>query len=124
MRNRLYKAVTFKVREVDWLSIQVYSTIYPSPEFLFSVPLATISSAEVDLDAGRFVNYTFDMQAHKVKCEISDYAVSWFTERLDWIAVHVKSKWSFDISMSHVRQGSMTWGFSSPQEAVLFKLTF
>jgi len=124
LRNREYQN-TIRQRGVDhWLEVEVFSTIYPEPQRLYSIPVTILEPQELLLDQGRFALYVNTMQEHVVTFPMIGNTMICFNEKLQWIEQNVKGNWSFNISMQHVNEGSTSWAFANLQEAVLFKLTF
>ena len=125
MRNREYQN-TIRQRGVDhWLEVEVFSTIYPEPQRLYSVPLTILEPQELLLDQGRFALFIETMPEHVVTFPMNWIQTSVdFDQKLQWIEQNVKDDWSFNVSMQHVSEGTISWAFVNRQEAVLFKLTF
>ena len=126
MHNRQYDT---RVNSGIWdgpplLAVDVYSTIYKTPSFIYRVPLAFTEPYEEHLDLGRFVNYTPDEQTYVVKHDFEDYLVDWFTERLAWISDHVVYKWSFSLVSPSASAGTLTFSFENRREAIWFRLTY
>lgn len=124
--NREY-VITIDDYEPQWplLQVEVYSTIYDPPRYVFRVPLAYVTVEEVGLCSGRFKGYVSDMQEHVVSYEVADSRneiMTRFAKELSWISEQIQNEWSFDLEMQSVNVGKLRWSFSNPNDALMFKL--
>lgn len=97
-------------------------------QFLFRVYLTKLTSAEVDLNRGRFSLYSATKQSNKVYVRMDKMTGGELQNSygiiLEWIAQNSRDLWSAAVVMHSVNEAVMEFSFLHATDAVIFSLVF
>ena len=121
---RTYKKVTHLQGVTPGLSVEVFQGLSGTEQYLFRVFLMPLEWFEGDLRLGRFLRYVeHDLEW---KCKISLPAptnTDGVAHLVNWIHQYVRGKWSMDLQMANVNDGTLVFSFENNLEAIHFRLT-
>lgn len=129
--NRRYqKVVACHLPGGPRLEVDVISTLYPTEQVIYSIPLCPVQANEIHLMDGRFLHFVDEEHEHKVSMDMSvteNTFAQVFEECLNWIDLNIKDSWAFTLEVPHLGADArcyINWTFKDINDALMFRLTF
>ncbi len=111
----------------DWWNINLlYYDVMQGSRHLTTIELMNVGTAELNLDAGRFKNFTREEQAHSVSIRIDGNGEE-MKRRMDELVTWIEGqagKWSFDPGYESIGKMNVNFTFEDVVTAVTFKLVW